>query len=221
MGLSVHALSGSAWRAQSLPTPLNLGTGAEQIARAAYAQILTNLDAQCDQLENVWASRDQDWAEITNTAYQRTRITRPTNYFLGAQPSLVAGAGARFDKWPAVTVRCDTRKPSEDREQPDQFDVYDISLIVEVLTAAGPFRVDPVDDRTISDAIDRQYQRLSDAVVASIDVDRTLGGNILPIKRPSSMVPSLPFTKKADKGAGQWTIYQAMEITWICTSMSF
>lgn len=213
-------MSGSAWRAQSLPTPLNLGTGAEQIARAAYAQILTNLDAQCDQLENVWASRDEDWAEITNTAYQRTRITRPSNYYLGAQPSLVAGAGARFDKWPAVTVRCGDRKPSEDRAQSDHFDQYDIQLIVEALAVAGPFRVDPIDDRASSDAIDRQYQRLSDAIIGCVDIDRSFSGNVLPLQRPPAITPSLPFVKKADKGSGQWFVYQGAELLWICTSLA-
>jgi hypothetical protein len=107
------------------------------------------------------------------------------------------------------------RSPSG--EQADQFDILDLELVVEVLAQAGPFSVDPLDDRASSDAVDRQYQRLSDAVVACIDADRSLGSNTWAISLPPRMVASLPFVKREKSGAGKWLIYQAMELTWTAT----
>lgn len=214
-------MTASEWRSASLPSPLNIGTGAEQIARAALTQIMGNLDAVCDQLEVVWKTRDQDWSTIMKIPYRPTMITRPQNYYLGAQPSLLLGDGARYDKWPAITVRCGQRKPTDDRGQSDHYDSYDVELIVEVMTLAGPYNVDPVEDRNSSDAIDRQYQRLSDAVVACLDLDRSLAGNIMPLQRPAVITPSLPWVKKQKDGRGLWFVYQAAELVWTCTSLAY
>lgn len=214
-------MSGSEWRAASLPAPLNIGTGAEQIARAALGQIMANIKSQVAQLEVIWASRDQDWAVIMKIPYKPTQITLPKNYYLGAQPSLVAGIGERPDLWPAITCRAGVRKATDDRGQEDQYDSYDVELIIEVLTLAGPFNADPVESHTLSDAVDRQYQRLSDAVVASIDKDRTLSGNILPFQRPPTITPSLPFVKKANKGSGAWYVYQGAEMVWSVTALAY
>lgn len=216
-------MSGADWRAGSLLGPLtNTGTGAEQIARAALKQIMDKLDDACEAVENLWYSRDQDWSNVVGTAFVPTKINKPqpSSFYLGAQPSLIVGEPARFDKWPAITVRCGNRKASEDLAQLDQADVWDIELIVEVLTIAGPFLQDPLDDRGTSDAIDRQYQRLSDAVVACIDADRSLGANVLPLQRPATITPSLPFVMKTNKGAGNYLLHQGAELVWIATAMS-
>ena len=198
---------------------LAFDTGGEQIARAAALQIAQNLDEQCSLQEIIWNNRDQDWAAAIGIAYQPTRIIRPqkSSIYLGAQPSLVAGENARFDKWPAVTCRCGARSPSAD--QADQWDNLDLELVIEVLAQAGPFAVDPLDDRSTSDAIDRQYQRLSDAVVACIDLDRSLGTGIPPISLPPRMIPSLPFVKREKAGAGRWLLYQGMELSWTVTGL--
>lgn len=197
------------------------GSGAEQVARAAALQIAQNLEDQCHLQEVIWNDRDQDWAAAMEIAYVPTRITRvaKSSIYLGAQPSLVAGIESRFDKWPAVTVRCATRTPSNVLEQADQYDSLDLSLTVEVLAMAGPFVADPLDDHSSSDAIDRQYQRLSDAVIACINLDRGLGGNILPLKLPPIGLPSLPFVRKEDAGSGRWLVFQGIELTWIATSL--
>lgn len=215
-------MSGALWRQSSRPG-VNHGTGAEQIARAAYAQILKNLAAQCAIVEDEWAPRDQDWATIVGIPYKRTLIkpVDPKSMYLGAQPSLVAGENSRFDKWPAITVRVDQRSPSEVREQPDQYDSYDLQLVIEVLATVGPYQQDPLDNREISDAIDRQYQRLSDAVIACIDVDRSLGNNVLPIKLPPREIPSLPWVRPISQGAGGFAVFQGMELTYTITSLVF
>jgi hypothetical protein len=212
-------MSATEWRAFSRPA-VNYGSSAEQVARAAAQQINVNLESQCDLQETQWAARDEDWAMLMSIPYKPTRIARVDrqSIYLGAQPSLVAGESARFDKWPAITVRAGTRKATDDREQPDQYDVMDVELIVEVLTYAGPFRQDPLDDRSTSDAVDRQYQRLSDAVVGCVDQDRSLGYNFLSIKRPPTMTPSLPFVKKQTSGTGAFLVYQGMEILYIVQS---
>lgn len=204
-------MSASEWRSISRPVAA-YGSSGEQIARAALLQIMQNLDEQCALVENLWDSRDQDWAAAMDIPYKQTIIARPQkdSFYLGAQPSLVAGQNARFDKWPAITVRCGTRTPSS--SQIDQADQWDRELIIEVLATAGPFARDPLDDRSTSDQVDRQYQRLSDAVVACIDQDRTLGGNTPPIQNPPEMTPSLPYIIRTKQGAGQYMVNQAMEI---------
>jgi hypothetical protein len=202
------------WRSTSQPT-LDYGNGGEQVARAMMVQVVQNLAAQCVLVDNLWSSRDQDFAAVMEIPYRRTVTTVParTSVYLGAQPSLVVGAGARFDKWPAITVRADVRSP-DGAFQADQWDANNVEVVVEVLAAAGPFKVDPVEDRTLSDAIDRQYQRLCEAVVGCVNVDRSLGGSCLPIQSPPRMVPSLPFVKKLESGAGAWSIYQGAELSW-------
>lgn len=217
-------MSGSLWRSSSRPG-VNRGTGAEQIARAALGQIVDNLVEQCKLVEEDWIPRDQDWAKIIKIPYKRT-VIKPVelrSMYLGAQPSLVASEDARFDKWPAITVRVDERRPSAVEEQPDQYNSMDLQLIVEVLAAVGPHDQDPIDNREISDAIDRQYQRLADAVVACIDLDTTLGNNIFPLKLPPTMTPSLPWIRKVnvDGAGGQFAVFQGMEIVWTVTAMMF
>jgi hypothetical protein len=199
---------------------INFGSGGEQLARATIQQISANLEAQCQLQETIWAQRDQDWATSMGLAYAPTRITRvqPGSFYTGMQPSLVE---SRFDLWPAITVRSGNRTPSDDREQFDQYDTIDVEIIIEVLTFAGPFQNDPVTDRNTSDAVDRQYQRLSDAVIGCIATDKTLAGHVLPIKRPPRMTPSAPFVLKADNGSGAFLVYQGMELRYIVTQLLY
>lgn len=196
---------------------IDVGTGAEMIARAAAAQIDANLERQCEYQELLWKQRDADWATTMRKPSGTTRITRvPTSsIYTGARPSLVE---SRFDLWPAITVRCGNRNPSDDREQPDQYDSLDLELIVEVLAMAGPF-LGVVKDRDPDDEIDRQYQRLSDAVQGCISLDKTLNQNILPIKRPPKMTPSLPFAHKLEQGGGEELLFQGMELLYIVTKL--
>ena len=203
----------SQWRSASQPA-LDYGTGGEQIARAAFLLIAANIQEKSALVDNLWVSRDHDFATMSKLPYRRTitNVPKLTSIYLGAQPSLVLGPGARFDKWPAITVRSDLRKP--DVDQPDHFDTMIIMLIVEVLAAAGPFKVDPVDDRSTSDEIDRQYQRLTDATIACVNQDRSLGGNALPISLPPIVTPSLPQVKKLNSGAGPYCLYQGAELLW-------
>jgi hypothetical protein len=214
-------VSASQWRKLSQPA-LDYGTGAEQIARAAYVQILQNIASAAASIDNLWTSRDQDFATLTGTPYRRTTINLPDpeSFYLGAQPSLVVGPGARFDKWPAITIRADMREPDQASAQPDQWDTMLITLVVEALAAAGPFNVEPVEDRSLSDEIDRQYQRLAEAVVFCVNKDRSLGGNCLPISLPPRITPSSPFVKRLKDGAGPWTLYQGAELVWIVSTQT-
>lgn len=187
------------------------------MARAAAAQIILNLAEQCTLIDDACVPRDQDWAQIVKRPYRRTRINVPKipdSIYLGAQPSLVEGTNESYDRWPAITVRCNEMKASQDLEQPDQYESFDANLIVEVLATAGLFERNPSEDREMSDQIDAQYQRLSDAVLACLELDTNLSGTIHPFKRPPTMTPSLPFVKKQTSGAGQWSIYQGMQLEW-------
>lgn len=199
---------------------IDIGTGAEQIARSAALQIATNLDAQCSVQEGLWNQRDLDWAMAMGIQYFPTEITRvpKQRVFTGRKPSLVE---SRFDLWPAIAVYTDLRRPSMNNEQPDQYDSMDIKLVIEVLAMVGPLAEDPFQGRDAEDAIDRQYQRLSDAVEACVAIDKSLGGTILPIKLPPTMTPSLPFLRKLDKGAGADCIFQGMEIVYFVTKMLY
>lgn len=210
-------MSASEWRLGLDSPTIDIGTGAEQIARAAMLQIVQNLEAQCEVQEGLWAQRDRDWARAMGIPFAPTRITRveSDSFFLGAQPSLVAGENSRFDRWPAITVRVANRTPMPDIAQADQYDKMYLQLVVEVLARAGPFQQDPLDDRGTSDQIDRQYQRLADAVLACINLDRSLNASVLPIQRPPAITPSLPWVRKEDKGAGSFLLFQAAELAWI------
>ena len=218
---------GNPWRplvsAAGERLPVARGARGEQAARACAAQIIQNLAEQCSLIDDDCAQQDREWADLIRQPFRRTRTNVPTipaSIYLGAQPSLVQGASARFDKWPAITVRCGPLRASSDPEQPDHFDSLDADLIVECLAVAGPFDLDPVEDRVASDEIDRQYQRLSDAVIACVDLDRSLGGNVLTIKRPPTMTPSLPEIMRESKGAGRWLLYQGMELSWGVTLLT-
>lgn len=215
-------MSASEWRSTSQP-PLEYGTGAEQISRAALLQIQGNITAQCALIDNLWLSRDQDFAAARGYPFQPTKTIVPakTSLYLGAQPSLVSGDNANFDRWPAITVRCGSKDPTND--QPDQYDEYRVELVVEVLAKAGPFQQNPLEDRATSDAADRQYQRLSDAVVGCINADRSLGGNVHSIQNAPQMTPSIPWVRTANRDAtssGGWLVFQAQELVWTVTRLS-
>ena len=213
---------GNPWRVSSRPQ-IARGTRSELVAKAAAAQIIENLAAQCALIDDDCVPRDQDWAQIVRRPYRRIKINVPVipdGIFLGAQPSLVEGTDERFDRWPAITVRCNDLKPTQDLGQPDHYESFDASLIIEVLATAGLFRQNPADDRALSDEIDMQYQRLSDAVLSCIEIDKTLSGTIPYLQRPPIMTPSLPFTKRQSKGAGMWSLYQGMQLEWTVTLLT-
>src|SRR6202012_2071611 len=93
------------------------GTGAEQITRAALIQVQTQLPIQCPLIDNLWESRDRDWAALRGYPYAKTTATIPSHdsLYLGSQPSLVTGEAADFTRWPAITFRAGDKDPASDQ----------------------------------------------------------------------------------------------------------
>jgi hypothetical protein len=207
------------WRDLDRPA-IGFDDSSELVQRAVAVQIINELPAQITLQETVWAPRDQDFAAATGRPAISTTIkpVLPSNVYLGHRLSL---QDAPQDALPAITVRCLNTAPTEDRNQLDQYDSNDLTLIVEVWVSTGPYK-DPVANQADSEEIDRQLHRMAAAVRGCIVQDRSFGNTQMGTSRPPRSVASLPFVRKAtDSNTGPKFLVQAMELTYTITTLSY
>lgn len=197
---------------------IGLDDSTELVQRAAAIQIIRQLPIQIPLQEALWANRDADWALATGRPLTSTTITpvNPKSVYTGHRLDLQV---APQDTFPAITSRCFDSVPAPDAEQPDQYDQAELTLVIEVWVSCGPF-IDPVADHDDQDQIDRQLHRLSAAVRASIDFDRSLGSVVMPIRLPARTRASLPFvTKATERNIDRSFLVQAMELTYTASAL--
>lgn len=208
----------SEWRSLSRPA-IGYDDSTELIQRAVAALIIEELPQQVALQQIYWQPRDQDWAAITGRPLLPTRITPVDrkNIYVGYFDMLKAPASV----FPAVAVRCFNSVPADDREQADQYDQLELTLVIEVWTAIGPY-TDKDADRSDQEQIDRQLHRLTAAVRNCVIADRSLGNTTMGIRRPPRAIASLPQVTKADSTAtGPKFLLQAVELTYAVSALTF
>lgn len=209
---------GAEWRNFSRPA-LSFDDSTELFQRAAAIQIIDNIDKQIQIQQTIWTARDQDWAAMVKRPYAPITVmsVKPRNVYTGHGLDFQV---APLDTFPAITVRCFDTAPADDREQPDQFDQIENSLVIEICAIAGPFE-NPISNPAATDAIDRQLHRLTSAVRGCIDMDRSLGFATLGIRRPPRGIASLPFvTNEPKTGTGSKYLLQAVQLTYNISALT-
>jgi len=117
-------------------------------------------------------------------------------------------------------VRCFDTVAAEDREQPDQFDQIENTLVIEICAVAGPHD-NPVANPAAVDEVDRQIHRLTSAVRGCIDMDRSLGFVTMGIRRPPRGIASLPFVAKSPgSDTGARYLLQAVQLTYTISALT-
>lgn len=209
----------SIWRASDRPA-ISIDDSSELIQRAAAATIIAWLPITIPRVEALWAQRDADWATELDVPLIGTTIKppNPRSVYTGHRLDLQT---APLGTFPAITCRCFDSAPADDLEQADQYDQIELTLIVEVWAAAGPFgKDDAVIDHASQDQIDRQLHRLASAVRAAINMDKSLGFTTMGIRRPPRARASLPFAVTGNQeNVGKKFLVQAMELTYAISAL--
>jgi hypothetical protein len=172
------------------------GIEAEQVQRAAKAQLIKYLPSITKQLQYSWDQRDKEYYEITGFEFNRILIPQveKNNFFTGIKPSLME---ASLDRWPNITTTCHDFKPAS--FQPDQFDVVEATLFIDILCKSEPIKQENLHDEEgikLEEELDSKLQRLSDAVHMSIKKNASLGGVLTgEISNPPVAKTSEPFVR--------------------------
>lgn len=203
---------------------IDIGDDGFLVELAAKAQMIKNLDEECDRQEEFWAHRISALAPLI----PRTKLPVPSiirvsqsNIYTGARPSLLQ---APIDFWPSVTVRCGDLRP--DRDQADHFDTLLCDFYVEVMCAVGTVDKEHLhlqDGIDLEGNVNMQVHLLSGAVQMAIARDKSLGGMIPPIQRPPSIHPSFPTAVAGvnNENVGDYYLYQGRQHHYVITRNTF
>lgn len=199
------------------------------VERVALLQIVKYLEGECQRQEEIWRTRDQEFAQQmlyagVQYAAKPLSIERvsPANFFVGARPSLI---GTSIDFWPSVTSRCAVSGASRSM-QTDQSDAYDARLIIEVLCKAGPVRPDELHAQPGVDAegeVNRQIKALSAAVHMCFRRDPSFGGRIPGIAAPPNSTTGLPSALPGDnkERSGPYYLYIGRRMQYTLQGISY
>lgn len=201
---------------------IGVGDDAEQVQRAAAVSIARGIGSAIAVVQEIWDHRDETYYEsMPGSTRAKTTIVkpRPENITTGSRPSLIE---ADREQLPNITVYAGPGRPS--RFQGDQFQVNEITIVIEVTVCAGPYnRLNDVaweEGRVPEETVDRQLLRLASAVHLCFRVDPTLGGIIFPFERPPETRPSLPWVARVDGISGQTYIRKARQSQYVVTTNS-
>ena len=204
---------------------LGLGIEAEQIQRAAKAQIMNHIKSITEQLQNIWDKRDEEFAHLTNIQFKKINIplVDSKNFYTGTKH--ISVLKAPLQQWPSVIVYSSDAKPYLVQE--DQWDTYSIPLCIEVLCYGGPIKNESElharPGWIIEQELDSKVQRLSDVVHLCIRKDPSLGGVIGEIEKPPNAITSLPWSRKEQgtTGVGNFYIFQGKQLEYIVQKHSY
>jgi hypothetical protein len=177
--------------------------GLELVQRAAWFQLLQNLPALVAKQQLDWDARDVLLAAKLSEAVSPTALEIPIerDFHEGINPAIL---DAPMDRFPNVSVLCFAGS-ADPAEQFDQFDTYALTLQVETVVRAGPFKDDQSDFDAMNEAsklVQRRCHRFTAAVVQAIGMDKTLGGLVLPIRRPPNVTESNIIRRKSESEQG-------------------
>lgn len=176
--------------------------GLELVQRAAFVQLVQNVPARVTKQQADWDARDMQLATIMREALNPTILEIPdeSDFHEGINPAIL---DAPMDRFPNVSVLCFAGS-ADPIEQFDQFDTYALTLQIETVVRAGPINDDNDFDaiNETSKLVQRRCHRFTAAIVQAISADRTLGGMVLPIRRPPNVTESNIIRRKADSEKG-------------------
>ncbi len=178
--------------------PIEDLVGFEVVGRAARLVIIDGVNAQIDAVQERWAAADDVFEAAGHDAgivAEGVEHVSPENVFQGPHKSLLTSPISRF---PNVTVSAYATRPGSGNPQNDVHRTLEISLLVELMVAAGP--VDARGQLFFETLAHRRVERTSEAVLKTIGASQNLLGTVNPVGDPRGGIVNSSWTKKSDGG---------------------
>lgn len=190
-------------------------TGLETLQRAVLQILHDNLNSELITTEAVWAPKDIAWAASMNQIYKEVELEpiQDRNFFSGHQPSLIKRGP---DSFPAVTVLAYNSAQGGDTAYDQAWGLQE-RVAVETLVKAGFYPEDDISGIG-EDIVNGRIQRTTDAIIAVLAHNRTLGGLVAAIGDTPTVQISEVFAVSDDQ-TGRW-YWQASRIDLIITRLS-
>lgn len=190
-------------------------TGLETLQRATLQILHDDLNDQLITTEAIWDPKDVAFAASMNQVYKQITLEpiHDENFFSGHKPSLIQRGP---DYFPAVTVMAYTSRAGGDTNIDQAWGLSD-QISIETLVKAGFY---PDDDITGvgEDIVNARVQRTTDAIIAVLAHNRTLGGLVNSIGDTPTVQVSEVFAVTDDR-TGRW-YWQASKIDVTATRLS-
>lgn len=190
-------------------------TGLETLQRAVLKVLHDNLNSELITTEALWQSRDIQWATDMNQVYKEVTLEpiEDANFYSGHKPSLISKGP---DYFPAVTVLAYNSAQGGDTGFDQAWGLREL-VAVETLVKAGFYPDDDISG-VGEDIVNGRIQRTTDAIIAVVAHNRTLGGLVQSIGDTPTVQISEVFAVTDDR-KGRW-YWQASKIDLVITRLS-
>ncbi len=184
--------------------PIEDLVGFEVVGRAARLVLVESLNDEIDRVQERWRAADEIFEEAGHDegiAAQGIEHVEDANIFQGPHKSLMAAPMSRF---PNVSVTGYAVRPGPGSPQQDIHSLVEVSLLVELVVAAGPVGDPEVGDALFCESLaHRRVERTSEAVLAAIGRSPSLLGTVLQVGEPRGGIVNASWSKKTGGGAEQ------------------
>ncbi len=178
--------------------PLEDLVGFEVVGRAARLVVIDGINAQIDTVQERWRAADQIFEAAghdVGIAAEGVESIASDNIFQGPHKSLLTSPISRF---PNVTVVAYAARPGTSNPQNDVHRTLEISLLVELMVAAGP--VDARGQLFFETLVHRRVERTTEAVLKTIGSSHNLLGAVSLVGEPRGGIVNSSWTKKSEGG---------------------
>jgi hypothetical protein len=175
--------------------------GAEQIQRAGFLQLFTDLNPVLAEIEEFMVTSDQAFAAATARPYVATELepVAADNFHEGHTPSLIS---APITDFPNCCVWVTRAAPAPGSEQYDHQTGWLQNLTVECMAKS----------ETSEAEVDRRIKRMAEAVNVALTSDLTLGGVIHELETPPTVIWGDVFTRKERTAYGPHWFWQGVRM---------
>lgn len=190
-------------------------TGLETLQRATLQILYNNLNSELITTEALWAPKDIAWAASMNQIYKEVTLEpiQNENFYSGHKPSLINKGP---DYFPAVTVLAYNSAQGGDTAYDQAWGLQD-RIAIETLVKAGFYPDDDISG-VGEDIVNGRIQRTTDAIIAVMAHNRTLGGLVQSISDTPTVQISEVFAL-SDERKGRW-YWTASRIDLVITRLS-
>jgi hypothetical protein len=193
--------------------------GMEEAQTSAVVQIAANIDACLTRQAQAWDAVDQKLSQTLGVRYRRTILERPPKgcIYPGVRNGIL---DMPWDRFPALCAMCDraTARPPDN----DALRAHSVTLYVEGIIRSDAFNYEDRNERIFHEgAVDRRAKRYINAIIECIDLDRSLGGAVLPLPDASAGQTD-PFVLQGQdpRDKTKKRVFSAIRIDWTLDTYS-
>jgi hypothetical protein len=171
------------------------GTGLEVIGKHMLMTLAANINTELELVDAERSGTDQLLADVLEADYVPvvSESVPLTNFHHGHRPSLIMSQPKGF---PNVSVISYQVNPAA--QVGDSYDMQTVAVAVEIFAKHGPDRLSVLSRG--EPTVNARIQRLADAAVRSIALDRTLGGLVMGLASAPSVTLTDVQVRQEDDG---------------------